>query len=134
MLYLYFAANMDGYTMALSPTAIQMEIGMPPSTYRDQFNRLLSKGYLIHSHGNTYDFYEVPQPRPAMEEGESRTSSVHEFDNTTAPGHGETAAVPGKAAENIEINNKDNSINKTGINMESSPPAEYENKKVEFVF
>lgn len=35
LLYLYFAANRDKYTIALSPAAIRQEIGMPPQTYRD---------------------------------------------------------------------------------------------------
>ncbi len=35
LLYIYFAANKSDYIFALSPKAIQQEIGMPPSTYRD---------------------------------------------------------------------------------------------------
>ena len=36
---------------------------MPRSTYNDQLQILINKGYLVLSHGNTYDFYEVPHPR-----------------------------------------------------------------------
>lgn len=61
LLYLYFAANRDKYTMALSPAAIRQEIGMPPQTYRDQFHKLLDKGYLVQKGANSYDFYERPQ-------------------------------------------------------------------------
>ena len=62
MLYIYFASNKDGYTSALSPAAIQMEIGMPRSTYHDQLRKLESKGYLVRPEEgkNVYHFYEVP--------------------------------------------------------------------------
>ena len=59
-LYLYLASNADGYRLALSPAAIQQQIGMPTSTYRDQFRKLESMHYIKHSHGNTYDFFERP--------------------------------------------------------------------------
>ena len=59
-LYIYLAANADNYCLALSPAAIASEIGMAKSTYHDQFKKLESLGYLVKSHGNTYDFYEVP--------------------------------------------------------------------------
>lgn len=59
-LYIYFASNADNYEFALSPAAIQGEIGMARSTYHDQFRTLVSKGYLVQSGGNSYDFYEVP--------------------------------------------------------------------------
>lgn len=59
-LYLYLAANANDYALALSPVAIRNSIGMAPSTYHDQFHKLVQKGYLVRAHGNTYDFYEVP--------------------------------------------------------------------------
>ena len=40
LLYIYFASNKQGFALALSPQAIQQEIGMPPSTYRDQLKKL----------------------------------------------------------------------------------------------
>ena len=45
MLYLYFASNANGFMLALSPAAIRQAVGMPSSTYRDQFVRLVDKGY-----------------------------------------------------------------------------------------
>ena len=63
-LYLYLASNADNYTLALSPAAVRQTIGMCRSTYGDQFDKLVLKGYLVPSHGNTYEFYEVPQPAP----------------------------------------------------------------------
>lgn len=63
LLYLYFASNANGYTLALSPAAIRQAIGMARSTYHDQFARLVDKGYLVENSGNGYDFFELPQPR-----------------------------------------------------------------------
>ena len=60
-LYLYFAANADNYSFALSPLHIHQAIDMPPSTYHDYFHRLVEKGYLVQSNGNTFEFYERPQ-------------------------------------------------------------------------
>jgi len=60
-LYLYLAANADNYTFALSPAALARDIGMPRSTYHDQFHKLVDLGYLVQTNGNTYDFYEVPR-------------------------------------------------------------------------
>lgn len=56
-LYFYFAANANNYTFALSPALITEEIGMPRSTYHDQFKILVNKGYLVNTHGNTYEFF-----------------------------------------------------------------------------
>jgi len=60
-LYLYLASNADNYLTALSPAAVRQAIGMARSTYHDQFHKLIDKGYLVQSSGNTFDFYEVPQ-------------------------------------------------------------------------
>lgn len=62
-LYLYLAANADGFNLALSPADARQKVGIPRSTYGDQFQVLLDKGYLVQNHGNTYDFYEVPMPQ-----------------------------------------------------------------------
>ncbi|MBR6507502.1 MAG: hypothetical protein IKT37_07890, partial [Clostridia bacterium] len=61
-LYLYLAANANNYNLALSPAAARAAIGIPRSTYFDQFAILVDKRYLVPGAGNTYDFYEVPQP------------------------------------------------------------------------
>lgn len=62
MLYLYFASNADNYMLALSPVAIRQAVGMPSSTYRDQFMKLIDKGYLVQrGDSHSFDFYEIPQ-------------------------------------------------------------------------
>lgn len=60
-LYLYLASNADNYLLALSPLALERDVGMPRSTFYDQFRKLVNCGYLVQTGGNQYDFYEVPQ-------------------------------------------------------------------------
>jgi len=61
-LYLYLAANKDGFDLAFSPEAIHENMGMPVSTVRDQTKKLIDKGYLVpkHENSNVYDFFEKP--------------------------------------------------------------------------
>ena len=120
LLYLYLASNANNYTVALSPAAIRQEIGMARSTYHDQFHILVDKGYLVPAHGNTFDFYETPQPRPAQtapteemtDDGFNFTDDELQISN----------AVNSNSGENTEINiNNTNSINKCGGEKQVSP-------------
>ena len=74
LLYLYLASNANGYKLALSPADIANTIGMPRSTYHDQFHKLVRKGYLVQVNGNTYNFFEKPQPRPATKEEKDKNT------------------------------------------------------------
>ena len=104
--------------LALSPAAIRQAVGMPPSTYRDQFVKLIDKGYLIQrGESNTFDFYETSQ------------RVTHTPKDTTADGYDFTAdaiitpqAVKNEAEEDIEIN-IDNTyiINNCGGEKQVSP-------------
>ena len=119
MLYLYLAANADGFHLALSPAAIRQSIGMPQSTYRDQFLRLIDKGYLVQSGtGNTYDFYELPQTR-ATHITQENASVALDFTTDVC----ETPqTVNNKTSEDIEINiNNTNIINNCGEEKQVSP-------------
>ena len=120
LLYLYLASNANNYTVALSPAAIRQEIGMARSTYHDQFHILVDKGYLVPAHGNTFDFYETPQPRPVQtapteemtDDGFNFTDDELQISN----------AVNSNSGENTEINiNNTNSINKCGGEKQVSP-------------
>ncbi len=111
LLYLYFASNADGYTLALSPAAIRQTIGMPPQTYRDQFLKLLDRGYLVHRSGNQYAFYERPQ-RVSYAEQENTTDGLN-FEDDTPNGVIEAAAVQNAPSDDREINN----INMTNNNI-----------------
>ena len=118
MLYLYFASNANGFMLALSPAAIERTVGMPPSTYRDQFKKLIYRGYLVQRGGsNTYDFYETPQRATHTEK--DNTADGYDF---TADAFGTPQAVNDEAAEDIEINiNKTNTINNCGGEKQVSP-------------
>ena len=118
MLYLYFASNADGYMLALSPAAIRQAVGMPPSTYRDQFVKLIDKGYLIQrGNSNTFDFYETPKRVTHTEK--NIPADGYDF---TADDFRTTQSVKNEAAENIEINiDNINMINNCGREKQVSP-------------
>lgn len=103
LLYLYLASNANNYTLALSPADIQEKIGMPRSTFYDQFQKLVEKGYLVYSHGNTFEFYEIPQ---AVQDEEVRTAFVQGNKKYTDSDNAFTEAVQDCAQFNIETNNK----------------------------
>ena len=120
-LYLYFAANADNYTFALSPADIRQTIGMPTSTYRDQFLKLVDKGYLVQSGSNKYEFYEIPQPRNAPMQNENCAPLGIDFEDTAVGGFSQAQTAQDIMAEVIEINNKDIEKN-IAINNETLYP------------
>ena len=122
LLYLYFASNANGFTLALSPTAIRQTIGMPPQTYRDQFVKLIDKGYLVQrGNGNTYDFYETPQH--ATHTTQDDTADGYSFTDAVQQ---QTQAVQNTTAENREINiNNTNKKNNGGEKQASPAPKFY---------
>lgn len=60
-LYLYFAGNRNGYTIALSSVAVQEAIGISENTYRAAFKELVEAGYLrqMETKKNYYTFHCV---------------------------------------------------------------------------
>lgn len=118
MLYLYFASNANGFTLALSPAAIRQAVGMPQSTYRDQFIKLIDRGYLVQrGESNTFDFYETPQRATHTEKDNTADGYDFTIDDYVAP-----QAVKDETAENIEINiNNTNMIYKSGGEKQVSP-------------
>lgn len=130
LLYFYFAANKKNYKLALSPAAIQKEIGMPRSTYQDQFSILVNKGYLVHSHGNTYEFYEKPQLVQNTDKN-SVTETVLDFENSTEIVDNTLNVAIIYPSEDREINNSELKDNE--INREECPPV-VAKKHAPFVF
>lgn len=106
MLYLYFAANANGYTLALSPVAIRQAVGMAQSTYRDQVEKLIAKGYLVPSGGNGFDFYETPQARPASIQ-KDKQSAVLNFEECTSAADDKKLDAISATAGIREIDNKE---------------------------
>ena len=129
MLYLYLASNANNFTVALSPAAIRQEIGMARSTYHDQFHILVDKGYLVPSHGNTFEFYEIPQPRTAQtapKEEMSDDGYDFTYDELVIP-----HAANFNSVSNTEINiDNTNIIDKCGEEKQVSPTP----KRMEFYF
>ena len=113
-LYLYLASNANNYTVALSPVAVRQAIGMARSTYHDQFHKLVDRGYLVPSTGNTFEFYEVPQAATQTQ----KEVSANGLDFEENPCRDEQEASVGLSVlpENIEINNMTDTPNNTGIN------------------
>lgn len=98
-LYMYLASNRNDYEFALSQAAVTNAIGMKKSTYYDQFKKLVQKGYLINSHGNTYEFFEIPQSINRIESSESVVGQDFPNAGKMSPG-----AVQSNPQKNIEIN------------------------------
>ena len=123
MLYLYLASNANGFTLALSPTAIRQAIGMPPSTYRDQFVKLVDRGYLVQrNNSNTFDFYETPQ-----RDTHAKNADTPDGIDFTANAKDVTTTVNNEAPENIEINiiNNTDKINNGLLEKQVSPTPEF---------
>ncbi len=121
MLYLYLASNRNNYRLALSPAAVRQAIGMAQSTYRDQFNILLEKGYLVQTGGNTFDFFE--KPRAVVKENEE-TRAAYDYNTSAADLNENEQAANNIDLENIEINNNTFQTT-TETNSGESIPAEY---------
>lgn len=119
MLYLYLAANADGYNLALSPAAVRQAIGMPRSTYQDQFTKLMDKGYIVSGSGNVYHFFETPQPS----HGNKQTFIMNQtpkdglnFEECTRDVSCDDRAAPNVPTEDREINNREIETNNQRIN------------------
>ncbi len=104
-LYLYLASNANGYTIALSPAAVRRDIGMARSTYHDQFHILVDKGYLVPVAGNTFEFFEKPQPRTVNNPKNEVLTDGLNFETSTAADEGIPQNGQDVMRENIEINN-----------------------------
>ena len=117
-LYLYLASNANNYTVALSPQAVRQTIGMARSTYHDQFHKLVDRGYLVPSTGNSFEFYEVPQA--ATHTQKEMTADGLEFEESPSNGEQQGSGGLSVLPEDIEINNNV-STNNSEINNANNP-------------
>ena len=115
VLYLYFAANANGYTFALSPAAITEATGLPRSTYYKKLEFLKEKGYIVEGKGKTLHFYEVSQKskRENVKEEKSVCVSLpREHENLTdehenlAQRQAPLSQEQNSSQANIEIDNR----------------------------
>ena len=120
LLYIYFASNKPDFVLALSPKAIQKEIGMPPSTFRDQLTKLETFGFLEQGEGNRLHFYEVPPRATRFESTRVPLNSTEE--KRAAAAQESTAQLHQKTPEDIQIyiNNPYGLLNKPGGVVESA--------------
>ena len=121
MLYLYLASNANNYTVALSPVAVRQAIGMARSTYHDQFHKLVDRGYLVPSHGNTFEFYEVPQA--ATQTRNELSADRLNFEESPICDTQEPCGGQSVLAEDTEINNRDSETNITETNISEKEEA-----------
>ncbi len=106
LLYIYFAANKDRFGLALSPKAVQKEIGMARSTFYDQLTALESLGFIVKEKGksNIYHFYERPLGVPDIIYHPS--DDVQDCFNYSPLGFDMSTCGEEYPQENIEIYNK----------------------------
>ena len=87
--------------------------------YRDQFLKLVDKGYLVQrGSGNTYDFYETPQRETRLHN--ENTPVGLDF---TAAVQKQTQAVQKEAPEDIEININNINIKNMGVEKQVLRPS-----------
>ena len=122
-LYLYLASNADNYTLALSPAAVRQAIGLKRSTYHDKFHELEEKGYLVNTHGNTFEFYEFPQA--AAQTKKSVTADGLDFEECPSSDTPICSNGQGMLSDNIEINNRD-SMTDSSINKDNESARQME--------
>lgn len=122
-LYLYLASNADNYTLALSPAAVRQAIGLKRSTYHDKFHELEEKGYLVNTHGNTFEFYEVPQAAAQIKK--SVTIDGLDFEECPSSDTPICSNGQGMLSDNIEINNRD-SMTDSSINKDNESARQME--------
>ena len=68
LLWMYLAMNADGYTFALSNTAVTEQWNIERKRYNKAVNELVEKGYLVCRGGKNYDFIECPDASIVLKE------------------------------------------------------------------
>ena len=115
-LWCYFAKNQDNYHFDLSSKAVAETFGIKIKQYNNAVAELISKGYLVITKGNNYDFYEIPviTKEDNAVITKSNKSVITFEDNTLLP---------------KEIrNNTENTFNNTENNTENKKLPEAEEK------
>lgn len=107
-LYLYLAKNANGYEMALSQAAAEVEAGIKKTTFHKYLDLLIHEGYLVWRKGNIYDFYETPHKQQQNEmERPPCDESSDLWDDLQNSSHGRRSSSdkPRSPWDNIEIDN-----------------------------
>lgn len=77
-LYIWLVGNKDNYTFALSPEAIENQIGMAKSSYQGAVKKLIDLGYLVKKdeNSNVYNFYEVTRSDEKVEHNAVESEAI----------------------------------------------------------
>ncbi len=135
LLYIYFASNKPDFVLALSPKAIQKEIGMPPSTFRDQLTKLQTFGFLEQGEGNRLHFYEVPPRATRFENARDALNSTEEKTAAVVQGSTPLASQTPPEDKEIYINKKIGETNKPrGMNESAIPKSKVDPTATGFHF
>ena len=145
-LYLYLAANMDGYQFALSPEHAERAAGIRRTTFYEYLRKMEIHGYLVWRGGNMYDFYTSPRPEDERTHPDKHACEMIVFEDVSPceqaqsnESAGQKASSPDAhchpqaeqacSAGNIEINNKywdteqeKEEINRSGVSACAEPP------------
>ena len=63
--------NIDGSYKITTQEDAERDAGIRRTTFHTYVNLMIEKGYLIHSKGNCFDFYEIPQTEELTQEEEN---------------------------------------------------------------
>lgn len=138
-LYLFLAANRDGYQFALSPEYAHSSAGISRTTFYEYLRKLEICGYLVWRCGNVFDFYTSPRPANErthpdkhknvinFESANSSTESIainesaKETENPACE-QGSSSCSPICSGSNIETNNRyTNNRTNNGTNLAGKP-------------
>lgn len=138
-LYLFLAANRDGYQFALSPEYAHSSVGISRTTFYEYLRRLEINGYLVWRCGNVFDFYTSPRPKNERthpdkhknaivfesanpsDESASTNQTVQETANPSCE-QGGSPCSPVCSDSNIETNNRyTNNKTDNGTNLAGTP-------------
>lgn len=84
---------------------------MPTSTFRDQFNKLIDKGYLVPNGSNSYEFFELPQTRTASIQDDEYAILDAKVEKTADSAIQQSTTAKVTTRKDREINNRDKKIN-----------------------
>lgn len=75
-LYCYIASNRNGYSFDFSPQDFINQYGVSINSARSSVQELITKGYLVETKHNFYQFYEVPIAAPTPSSNNAKTEEA----------------------------------------------------------
>ena len=99
-LYCYIASNRNGYSFDFSPQDFINQYGISINSARSSVQELITKGYLVETKHNFYQFYEVPiaAPTPSSNNAKTEETTSTQPISATKPTICENPAAPARPA------------------------------------